>query len=272
MRTEQILSADILDILFDNRNKCYGAYDLRKHYRKRLAKALVITFSLAAVAVFCLMFLKKEKIVVPVVPDIFVHNFYEVPKPESPVPPIPKPPKIKPAVKTAGQIFVKQVVITKIESQATALAKNLDSMDITGRTMAGLTQGRTLIKDPDFNVTGKTEKMVTTKTIDKTTPVHTAEVMPSYPGGMEALRKFLQRHLQNPGDLEPGMAVAVKIKFVVGYDGKLKSFETIEDGGAAFNEEVIRVLKKMPVWIPGKTQGENVSVYYTIPVKFTAAD
>ena len=55
-------------------------------------------------------------------------------------------------------------------------------------------------------------------------------------------------------------------------DGKLKGFEVIEDGGAVFNKEVIRVLKKMPQWIPGKAEGENVSVYYTIPVKFVSQD
>jgi periplasmic protein TonB len=272
MRTEQILSADMLDILFDNRNKCYGAYDLRKHYGKRLAKSLGITFTLAAVAVFCLLFLKKEKVITPVIPDIFVRYIYEVPKPASPEPPEPKPPQIKPAVKIAGQIFVKRIVITKNESQATPLAKNLDSMAITGKTLAGLIHGPALIKELDSPATGTTAKRVSEKMIDKITPVHTAEVMPAYPGGMEALRKFLQRHLQNPEDMEPGRAIAVKIKFVVGYDGILKSFETIEDGGAAFNEEVIRVLKKMPGWIPGKTNGQNVSVYYTIPVKFTAAE
>jgi hypothetical protein len=58
----------------------------------------------------------------------------------------------------------------------------------------------------------------------------------------------------------------------VGYDGKLKKFEVQQDGGKVFNEEVIRVLKKMPDWIPGKTKGENVSVYYAIPVKFLATE
>ena len=54
----------------------------------------------------------------------------------------------------------------------------------------------------------------------------------------------------------------------MGYDGKLKSFTTVQDGGEEFNKEVIRVLKKMPEWEPGKTKGQNVSVYYVIPVKF----
>ncbi|HEY5407892.1 MAG TPA: hypothetical protein VIJ92_12430 [Ginsengibacter sp.] len=43
----------------------------------------------------------------------------------------------------------------------------------------------------------------------------------------------------------------------------------IKSGGIAFDNEVVRVLKKMPLWIPGKSNGENVSVYYVIPVKFT---
>ena len=88
--------------------------------------------------------------------------------------------------------------------------------------------------------------------------------------GQVALKNFLERNLHNPKEMEEGEAVSVKINFVVGYDGKLQSFVTIEDGGEEFNKEVVRVLKKMPDWIPGKSKGQNVSVYYTIPVKFIA--
>jgi protein TonB len=110
------------------------------------------------------------------------------------------------------------------------------------------------------------------KVVDKEIPRLTAELMPAFPGGMEALRKFLERNLRNPEDVEPGTVLAVKIRFIVGYDGKLKGFQIIEDGGEPFNNEVLRVLKKMPEWIPGKSDGEKVSVYYTIPVKFTSAE
>jgi periplasmic protein TonB len=72
--------------------------------------------------------------------------------------------------------------------------------------------------------------------------------------------------------MEEGETVSVKIRFVVGYDGKLKSFVTAQDGGDEFNTEVIRVLKKMPDWVPGKSNGQNVSVYFTIPVKFVPAN
>jgi len=89
---------------------------------------------------------------------------------------------------------------------------------------------------------------------------------------MDALRRFLQRNLTNPKEMEEGEEVNVKIKFVVGYDGRLQSFITVQDGGEEFNKEVIRVLKKMPMWEPGKSNGQNVAVYYTIPVKFVSAN
>ena len=96
--------------------------------------------------------------------------------------------------------------------------------------------------------------------------------MPSYPGGMNALRKFLERNLENPRDMEEGEVANVKVKFVVGSNGELQSFVTVQDGGDEFNREVMRVLKKMPNWVPGKSKGQNVSVFYTIPIKFISAD
>jgi periplasmic protein TonB len=110
--------------------------------------------------------------------------------------------------------------------------------------------------------------------VDKNIPlgIDAVDVAPSFPGGMDALLNFLRRHLSNPEPMGEGESVTVKVTFVVGYEGKLKSFKVTEDGGEQFNKEVIRVLKKMPDWIPGKAKGENVAVYYTIPVKFTGAD
>ncbi len=53
------------------------------------------------------------------------------------------------------------------------------------------------------------------------------------------------------------------------YNGKLEAFDVIKSGGTAFDEEVLRVLKKMPLWNPGRTNGENVAVYYIVRVKFS---
>ena len=86
------------------------------------------------------------------------------------------------------------------------------------------------------------------------------------------IRSLTIPRLQTPDELEGGQSVSVRVKFVVDYTGKLKSFVTVQDGGDAYNNEVVRVLRKMPDWVPGKTKGENVSVYYVIPVRFETND
>ncbi len=272
MRTDQILSADVLDIVFDNRNKTYGAYDLRKFYANRLGKAILFTFLIAGSGYIALTSFKKERFLRPEIPDIEVSVTPIDLTPVEVLAPKPAQPTAKQSPTIKSQKFVANVVITRNEDELTKLAENLDLVAIANVTQEGEPEATQLVKGPEPGSSKGTEIVAAVKPVDIYTPMATAEVMPAYPGGMEALRKFLQRNLQNPEDLEAGQVVAVKIKFVVGYDGKLKSFEIIEDGGKPFNNEVIRVLKKMPEWTPGKSKGENVSVYYSIPVKFTAAE
>ena len=78
----------------------------------------------------------------------------------------------------------------------------------------------------------------------------------------------LKENLHAPESIEEGDEIEVKVKFVVNYNGDLQKFDVVKSGGKEFDNEVIRVLKKMPSWIPGESNGENVAVYYIIPVKF----
>ena len=275
MKTDAILNADIIDIIFENRNKAYGAYSLRKFYNNRLYKALALTFSFAAV-LLAFSFLQKEKVIpltyiggpiVTIPPPVF-----DEPKPEKPKDKTVTQKTATPHIKPPTQIFTNNIKIMADEKLPSI--KDLDddiqigAEDIKGKPGAPIV---VTTKVPDGPITtGDTEPAK--PAIDKVTPTGFAEVMPLYPGGIDALRKFLERNLKNPQDLDEGQHVIVKIRFIVGYDGTLKGFETIQDGGAVFNNEVVRVLKKMPQWIPGKTRGENVSVYYTIPVNFQAAE
>ena len=275
MKADAILNADILDIIFENRNKDYGAYSLRKFYNNRLYKALIQTFA-ATTLLILFNFLIKEKAVIPLIkPDIYITTLLPVN-----ADPIPKKPKEKalpqkPAttkVQQAAQIFTNNIKITK-DDFATKIEELQDNIAISNENVVGK-PGETLRVIPTIpNIpSGGVDADINKTTIDKNMPNIVAEVMPSYPGGMEALKKFLEKYLKNPQDLEIGENIKVKIRFIVGYDGNLKGFETVQDGGTAFNNEVVRVLKKMPQWIPGKTKGENVSVYYTIPVNFIASE
>ncbi|MEO6328276.1 MAG: TonB family protein, partial [Ginsengibacter sp.] len=105
--------------------------------------------------------------------------------------------------------------------------------------------------------------------VDREVPVNNPEILPQFPGGFNALIKFLRKNLNTPQELQQGEGITVKVRFIVNYNGQLMGFDVIKSGGEPFDNEVIRVLKKMPEWIPGKTNGENVSVYFIVPVKFT---
>ena len=66
--------------------------------------------------------------------------------------------------------------------------------------------------------------------------------------------------------------IALDVDPDMGADDGGAGFQVIETGGESFDNEVIRVLKKMPKWIPGKTNGETVSAYFVVPVKFTSSN
>jgi len=105
--------------------------------------------------------------------------------------------------------------------------------------------------------------------IKKSLVLDNADIMPQYPGGTKALLAFLKKNIHAPEDIEEGEDATVKIKFVIDYDGKMEGFTVIQSAGKVFDDEVLRVLQMMQVWIPGKSNGENVSVYYIVPIKFT---
>ena len=93
MQTNQILSAPLLDIIFDGRNKAYGAYELRKSYEKRIRKAMIITFSLAALAfgsVVMASTFKKKDDQYRLKEEMMLTEIKEIQKPE-PLPEQPKP-------------------------------------------------------------------------------------------------------------------------------------------------------------------------------------
>jgi protein TonB len=277
MKADAILKADVLDIIFENKNKSYGAYALRKFYNNRLYKALGVMIGFVILLSSFTLFKGKSKFAGGVKIDsafLVRQVTFDNKKPEPPkinIPPVSATPQ-KPLPTNA------YTHVTITDNQKVPPIKTLDPNAVLGITDIKVPLGDGSPIPIQMHVSGGGGGKDTgainppVKPIDKITPLDFAEEMPTYPGGMPALRKFLEKNLQNPEDIEAGQIVGVKIKFVVGYDGVLKSFETVEDGGIAFNNEVIRVLKKMKPWNPGKTKGENVSVYYTIPVKFTTTE
>ena len=96
------------------------------------------------------------------------------------------------------------------------------------------------------------------------------ESMPEFPGGQQALFKYLSEHIKYPVIAqENGIQGRVICQFVVNKDGSIVDVEVVRSGGdPSLDKEAIRVIKSMPKWKPGKQRGKPVRVKYTVPVSF----
>jgi protein TonB len=99
-----------------------------------------------------------------------------------------------------------------------------------------------------------------------------AEYMPEFPGGSAALIRFLQNNLRQPNDFEEGQKITVVGSFVVDKDGYITAINISQSGRSDLDNEVVRVIKKMPRWKAGMQNGRSVAVYYKVPVTFVSSD
>ena len=96
------------------------------------------------------------------------------------------------------------------------------------------------------------------------------ETMPEFPGGQQALFKYLSENVKYPVIAqENGIQGRVICQFVVNKDGAIVDVEVVRSGGdPSLDKEAVRVIKSMPKWNPGKQRGKAVRVKYTVPVNF----
>lgn len=278
MDTNKILKADILDIIFDNRNKEYGAYELRKNYSKRVRNALsiVVTGILVAVAIPLLASLndKDVKITLPEIP--FTPIDFPTDPPIDPIVPPVEPPT------THVDVDIKvidnsppEIVLTvdadedkKLHSQDELSNNNLGTDEHEGET--GIPDDK--ITPPITGGTGPIENEVET-TIETIYDVPNVEQMPEYPGGEDELSRFLSENIKYPEKARiDGTQGRVVVGFVVNKNGEIDELKLKRTIGDGCDEEAMRVIKKMPKWKPAKFNGKPVSVYFDLPIFFSLED
>lgn len=273
MTHQELLQANLLDIVFENRNKSYGAYALRRDYNTRLLTALGAGMSVILIFVFINMFdtTQQSSVVIPtdkqevIIKEVQLMK--EQPKEQAPKQPavakvktvLPKiatvrfttPPEIKEDNKVKNEI----VAISEMDN------KQIDNSTSVGENYSGI------IKEPAMPVAqagngeaGPAEPKLPDFVIQ--------EREPEFPGGTAALKRFLGKNLSTPDQLEAGEKKVVHIKFKVDKDGTVTSFEIVTSGGNEFDREVVRVCKKMPRWTPAIQNGINIPVSYVLPVTF----
>lgn len=277
MTNKEILQADLLDILFENRNKDYGAYALRRTYDTRLLKALGAGLGLAALLCAAAMSGKNDQPLTEAgKTDGILIKEYVMPhkKPEEikqPEQPQKKIVQQKPVAKKARVKYVNKFDIKKDELVKTTVApvesladKTIGDTDSKGQSDDGL------VMVPETASTGTGEG--SSGTASEPGNFVARESAPEFPGGPMALYNYLAKNLRTPDDLDAGDKILVKVRFKVDVDGAVTGFEIVESGGAEFDSEVLRVCKKMPRWKPGFQNGVNVAVNYMIPVTFVGPE
>ena len=262
MTNKEILQADLLDILFEHRNKLYGAYALRKTYSRRLGFALGVALSVVLLFILMSFIKKNDKVDINRQHDDIVKLTQLVippDKPKEPDPPVERPKR------TAQSDFQKIIVVPDKEADREIVEnEKLKTTDIGDKSLDG--------KESDDLAKTKTESRGTGNDIVKEPENNNEPSLPSrepsFPGGPAAWLKFLQRILQALEDIEPGKKIEVQIRFWVDIDGSVSRTEIIKSGGAAFDQEVRRVMKKMPKWEPALQGGKPIAVAYQQPVIF----
>jgi protein TonB len=270
MEPNDMLHADPLDILFENRNKSYGAYPLRKFYSQRLCISMGVTFSVVMLISFLYLAFQTRTgaVFISPLPDIHIDPVVLAP------PQKPSPLLVKPSIPRAPVATVPEtpplIIHDNIPIPPIPSVTELDQSPIGVKTLAG---------GPDNdgiqnNGNSKATEILAAAPVERKPEVFKrAEFMPEFPGGIEALKRYLVRNLHMPeSNLEPGSTVHVIARFVVGEDGKVRDIEIIKEAEAAFNAEVKRVISKMPDWKPGSQNHRNVAVYFYLPVNFVSEE
>ncbi len=272
MEINKILQADILDLLFEGRNKDYGAYDLRKTYNRRMYKALLVV-ALLMVSLWLGYALSKlnsgGKKQTMAITDYQLEDVSRL-KNDPPPPPLPKPKPIQVATIpfTPPRIVIDREVKPE---EAPPEQKDMDDVKIGDKKVEG-------VADDGSNsapVAAGTGVVEAPKDNTDYGGVFTkVEVESFYPGGEGAWARFLYKNFRYPDEAQNnGIQGTVVVKFIVDQEGNVSNIEAISgptEGG--LRDEAVRVIKKSGKWTPAIQNGRQVKSYKSQSIVFKSAD
>jgi protein TonB len=274
MDINKILSADILDILFDGRNKEYGAYDLRKTYNKRLRTSIlgmILLFVLCFVGSLIANRTGKSKAEI-VVADVTLENVEKDKKPEPPPPPPPpkqEPPKVEITKFTPPKIVKDEEV--KPDEEIKEVEKLEDTKIGTINQEGAKDEG--VVAPPVEKGTGVVEAPKVEEDYDKVFTV--VQIAAEFPGGLPAWTKYLERNLNRDLPVENGAPpgkYTVVVSFIVSKTGDISDVTAENDPGYGTKAEAIRVILKGPKWKPAVQNGRNVIYRHKQSITFVVSE
>jgi len=256
-----------IDMVFEGRNKSYGAYELRKKNPRTTLIALAIGASVFA-SLLALPLIQwgsdeeeeTEKVTMVDMADL-------APPPEEVKPLVPPPPPPPPAPKIDEVKFVKPKVVKKEEVvEEIKTIEELKDKNVGAKDLKGQEDGKIVIDEPSGD-----GPQTDSKIVEDSNQIYTAvEVKPDFPGGIQKFYDFVGKNYKVPEDED--IKGKVFVQFVVEKDGSLTDIKVIRDLGFGTGKEAIRVLKKSPKWKPGIQNGRPVRVLYSLPISIVSGN
>ncbi len=250
-------------IVFENRNKSYGAYHLRSKYKDYVSLA-------ALIGITCFVL----SVTGPKIYDLLINK----PIHASPInpnknldptilqPPPPTEKKLNKPPDVEFQIMKQMRFTTPIVTDKEELYHEIPTLSELQHVVIGSqnVDGSSVI---DYEPIAFTDNTLTEE--PATTTYKFVEQFPEFPGGEAELIKFINKNIQYPSIArENGIAGQVVLAFVVSADGSISGVKVLRDIGGGCAEEAIRMVNKMPKWIPGKQNGREVNVEFNLPINF----
>ena len=271
MEANKILSADVLDLIFEGKNKDYGAYDLRKTYNRRITKALIITASVALLALLGSLLAsamkdkndKKVKMTEMTLQEVKQEEKKEPPPPPPPPPPKQEPPKVEMKQFTPPVIKKDEEVEKPPPQQEELKDVKIDVVNQEGikddniATPVQIDEGKQIVeekKEEDEN-----------KIFDK------VEIEASFPGGDGKWRQYLERNANGQVATDNGApegTYTTVVQFVVDKEGNISDVRALTSHGYGMEDEAMRVIRKGPKWTPAVQNGRQVKAYRKQPITF----
>jgi protein TonB len=282
MDANKILDADLIDLVFEGRNKGYGAYELRTQYNKRLRNALIVTIS-----AFCLLLLlgflstldlglTKGKLDIKEVQLEEINTEEPPPPPPPPPPKPPEPPKVEMAKFTPPKVVKDEDV--KEEEKPPEIEK-LEDAKIDVRNQEG-------IKDEGIvaPVEDKGGVVEAPKEDDYDKVFQKVEIDAEFPGGVSGWTRYVTREIERNIDelQDDGRSGTIVVLFIVDKEGQVSEVRALpcSEAGVArclppnskLAEIAVSAIRKGPKWKPAVQNGRNVKAYRRQPVTFQLAE
>ena len=253
------------NLVFENKNKIYGAYDLRNKYNRTVTIALIITAASFIFAVSLPMIIdwikqQQDELVVPI-DNTIVDLTAPPPIDEAePPPPPPPPPPVMETVKFTPPVVTDEEVVDEPPPLQTE-----ETPQISTETHEGTGDEVIVIPDEGTGVVAPVKEEIFT----------IVEQMPSFPGGDAAMMKWIKDKIESIGypqmEKEAGISGTCYVTFVIDKEGNVTDSKLLRgvSGGPGYDKVALTVVKAMPKWAAGKQNGRAVSVQYNLPIKFT---